>query len=109
MKPTDAVRVDGLGLGLDTARKPDRNAFIDAVAWLTERGALTLADGSATAGTRDPERPTGGGRFRGGSPCKPVRPAVSQQGAAAPTWSQRPAEGVVTGGEWRGVRTRSRR
>jgi uncharacterized protein (TIGR02678 family) len=50
----DAVRIDGLGL--DTARKPDRDAFVDAVTWLTERGALTLADGSATAWAGDPER-----------------------------------------------------
>lgn len=50
----DAVRIDGLGL--DTARKPDRDAFVDAVAWLTERDALTLADGSATAWAGDPER-----------------------------------------------------
>ncbi|WP_329538356.1 TIGR02678 family protein (plasmid) [Streptomyces sp. NBC_01450] len=50
----DAVRIDGLGL--DTARKPDRDAFVDAVSWLTERGALTLADGSATAWAGDPER-----------------------------------------------------
>ncbi|MFD4144294.1 TIGR02678 family protein [Streptomyces sp. NPDC058572] len=50
----DAIRIDGLGL--DTARKPDRDAFVDAVTWLTERGALTLADGSATAWAGDPER-----------------------------------------------------
>ncbi|WAX78759.1 TIGR02678 family protein [Streptomyces sp. KMM 9044] len=50
----DAVRIDGLGL--DTARKPDRDAFVDAVTWLTERGALALADGSATAWAGDPER-----------------------------------------------------
>ncbi|MFG3661303.1 TIGR02678 family protein [Streptomyces sp. NPDC047706] len=50
----DAVRIGGLGL--DTARKPDRDAFVDAVTWLTERGALTLADGSATAWAGDPER-----------------------------------------------------
>ena len=50
----DAVRIDGLGL--DTARKPDRDAFVDAVTWLTERGALSLADGSATAWAGDPER-----------------------------------------------------
>ncbi|MER5928301.1 TIGR02678 family protein [Streptomyces mirabilis] len=50
----DAVRIDGLGL--DAARKPDRDAFVDAVTWLTERGALTLADGSATAWAGDPER-----------------------------------------------------
>ncbi|MER7694511.1 TIGR02678 family protein [Streptomyces sp. NPDC097610] len=51
---SDAVRIDGLGL--DTARKADRDAFVDAVSWLTERGALTLADGSATAWAGDPER-----------------------------------------------------
>ncbi|MFJ9908913.1 TIGR02678 family protein [Streptomyces sp. NPDC101152] len=50
----DAVRIDGLGL--DTARKADRDAFVDAVTWLTERGALNLADGSATAWAGDPER-----------------------------------------------------
>lgn len=50
----DAVRIDGLGL--DTARKPDRDSFVDAVTWLAERGALTLADGSATAWAGDPER-----------------------------------------------------
>ena len=50
----DAVRIDGLGL--DTARKADRDAFVDAVTWLTERGALTLADGSAAAWAGDPER-----------------------------------------------------
>ncbi|MFF0044237.1 TIGR02678 family protein [Streptomyces mirabilis] len=50
----DAVRIDGLGL--DTAHKADRDAFVDAVTWLTERGALTLADGSATAWAGDPER-----------------------------------------------------
>ncbi|MGW6262609.1 TIGR02678 family protein [Streptomyces sp. NPDC055085] len=48
----DAARIDGLGL--DTARKADRDAFVDAVTWLTERGALTLADGSATAWAGDP-------------------------------------------------------
>ncbi|MYX38321.1 MULTISPECIES: TIGR02678 family protein [unclassified Streptomyces] len=50
----DAARIDGLGL--DTTRKADRDAFVDAVTWLTERGALTLADGSATAWAGDPER-----------------------------------------------------
>jgi uncharacterized protein (TIGR02678 family) len=42
----DATRIDGLGL--DTERKTDRDAFVDAVTWLTERGALSLADGSVT-------------------------------------------------------------
>lgn len=50
----DAVRIEGLGL--DTARKHDRDAFVDAVTWLTERGALRLADGSATSWALDPER-----------------------------------------------------
>ncbi|AWK10433.1 TIGR02678 family protein [Streptomyces spongiicola] len=50
----DAARIDGLGL--DTARKHDRDAFVDAVGWLTERGALRLADGSAASWASDPER-----------------------------------------------------
>lgn len=43
----DANRVPGLGLDPDVSH--DRRAFVDAVGWLEERGALTLADGSATA------------------------------------------------------------
>jgi len=50
----DAGRVGGLGL--DTDRAADRGAFVDAVAWLEERGALALADGSARAWADDPER-----------------------------------------------------
>ncbi|MBT2466587.1 TIGR02678 family protein [Streptomyces sp. ISL-66] len=50
----DAARIDGLGL--DTGRKHDRDAFVDAVSWLTERGALRLADGSAASWVSDPER-----------------------------------------------------
>ncbi|MEO3876732.1 TIGR02678 family protein [Nonomuraea sp. B12E4] len=50
----DATRVDGLGL--DTERKPDRDAFVDAVTWLTERGALALADGSAADWASSPDR-----------------------------------------------------
>ncbi|MCY0924124.1 TIGR02678 family protein [Streptomyces sp. H27-G5] len=50
----DAARIDGLGL--DTGRKYDRDAFVDAVSWLTERGALRLADGSAASWVSDPER-----------------------------------------------------
>ncbi|MEU8521115.1 TIGR02678 family protein [Streptomyces sp. NBC_01216] len=50
----DAARIDGLGL--DTARKHDRDAFVDAVSWLAERGALRLADGSAASWASDPER-----------------------------------------------------
>jgi uncharacterized protein (TIGR02678 family) len=55
----DAVAADAgriAGLGLDTGRKPDRDAFVDAVAWLEARGGLRLADGSATEWVNDPER-----------------------------------------------------
>ncbi|GAA3442722.1 TIGR02678 family protein [Planomonospora venezuelensis] len=50
----DAGRIDGLGM--DTERKPDRDAFVDAVAWLERRGALTLADGSAADWVNNPDR-----------------------------------------------------
>ena len=50
----DAGRIDGLGM--DTARKADRDAFVDAVAWLEARGAVRTADGSAAAWASDPER-----------------------------------------------------
>jgi uncharacterized protein (TIGR02678 family) len=50
----EAGRVDGLGM--DTERKPDRDAFEDAVAWLETRGALRIADGSAVDWVNDPER-----------------------------------------------------
>ncbi len=50
----DAGRIDGLGM--DTGRKPDRDAFVDAVAWLETRGALRMADGSAIEWVNDPER-----------------------------------------------------
>jgi uncharacterized protein (TIGR02678 family) len=50
----DAGRIDGLGM--DTERKADRDAFVDAVAWLEARGALHMADGSATDWINDPER-----------------------------------------------------
>ncbi|MEX5709411.1 TIGR02678 family protein [Parafrankia sp. FMc6] len=49
----EAGRVDGLGM--DTERKPDRDAFVDAVAWLETRGALRMADGSAVDWINDPE------------------------------------------------------
>ena len=49
-----AGRIDGLGL--DTGRKADRDAFVDAVAWLEARGALRMADGSAADWVNDPER-----------------------------------------------------
>jgi uncharacterized protein (TIGR02678 family) len=50
----DAGRIDALGM--DTGRKPDRDAFVDALAWLEVRGALRLADGSAIEWVNDPER-----------------------------------------------------
>lgn len=48
----DAGRIAGLGLEPD--RGADRRAFVDAVGWLELRGALTLADGSASAWASDP-------------------------------------------------------
>jgi uncharacterized protein (TIGR02678 family) len=50
----EAGRIDGLGM--DTERKADRDAFVDAVAWLETRGVLHLADGSATDWINDPGR-----------------------------------------------------
>jgi uncharacterized protein (TIGR02678 family) len=50
----DAGRVDGLGM--DTGRKPERDAFVDAIAWLETRGAVRTADGSATEWANDPDR-----------------------------------------------------
>ena len=49
----EAGRIDGLGM--DTGRKADRDAFVDAVAWLETRGALRMADGSAAEWVNDPE------------------------------------------------------
>nr|MDT0659065.1 DUF2398 family protein [Micromonospora sp. DSM 115978] len=48
----DANRV--AGLGLDPDRGADRRAFVDAVGWLEERGALRVADGSSAAWASDP-------------------------------------------------------
>lgn len=48
-----ATRVEGLELSTD--RAADRDAFVDAVAWLGARGALTLADGDAGGWAADPE------------------------------------------------------
>ncbi|WP_045744013.1 DUF2398 family protein [Actinoplanes rectilineatus] len=48
----DANRIAGLGLNPDTGA--DRRAFVDAVAWLEERGVLRLADGSSTSWAGDP-------------------------------------------------------
>ncbi|GGN18694.1 uncharacterized protein (TIGR02678 family) [Actinoplanes campanulatus] len=48
----DANRITGLGLDPDVGA--DRRAFVDAVAWLEERGVLRLADGSSTAWASDP-------------------------------------------------------
>jgi uncharacterized protein (TIGR02678 family) len=48
----DANRITGLGL--DPDRGADRRAFVDAVGWLEERGALRVADGSSAAWASDP-------------------------------------------------------
>ena len=48
----DAGRIPGLGL--DPDRGADRRAFVDAVGWLEERGALRTADGSSAAWASDP-------------------------------------------------------
>jgi len=50
----EAGRIDGLGM--DTERKADRDAFVDAVAWLEARAALRMADGSAVDWVNDPGR-----------------------------------------------------
>jgi uncharacterized protein (TIGR02678 family) len=53
----DAVAADASrigGLGLDPDRGADRRAFVDAVGWLEDRGALTTADGSSQAWVGDP-------------------------------------------------------
>jgi uncharacterized protein (TIGR02678 family) len=55
----DAVAADAgriAGLGLDTERKADRDAFVDAVAWLETREAIRLADGSAADWANNPDR-----------------------------------------------------
>lgn len=49
---SDANRITGLGL--DPDRGADRRAFVDAVAWLEERGALRVADGSRDSWASDP-------------------------------------------------------
>ncbi|MEU4422064.1 DUF2398 family protein [Actinoplanes sp. NPDC024001] len=48
----DANRIAGLGLDPDAGA--DRRAFVDAVAWLEDRGVLRLADGSSAAWASDP-------------------------------------------------------
>jgi uncharacterized protein (TIGR02678 family) len=55
----DAVAADAgriSGLGLDPNRYADRRAFVDAVTWLEERGALRLTDGSASSWASDPSK-----------------------------------------------------
>lgn len=49
---SDAGRIAGLGLDPDSGG--DRRAFVDAVAWLEERGVLRLTDGSSAAWASDP-------------------------------------------------------
>ncbi|GAA3744650.1 hypothetical protein GCM10022225_30380 [Plantactinospora mayteni] len=48
----DANRIPALGLDADQGT--DRRAFVDAVAWLEERGVLRVADGSSATWARDP-------------------------------------------------------
>jgi len=48
----DANRI--AGLGLDADRAADRRAFVDAVAWLEDRGVLSVRDGSAQSWASDP-------------------------------------------------------
>lgn len=43
------------GLDLSTERAADRDAFVDAIGWLSTRGAVTLADGDAAGWAGDPE------------------------------------------------------
>ena len=49
----DASRIDGVDLATD--RTTDRDAFVDAVAWLAARGAISLADGDAGGWASDPD------------------------------------------------------
>lgn len=44
------------GVELAPERATDRDAFVDAVAWLTARGAIALADGDAGGWVSDPDR-----------------------------------------------------
>jgi uncharacterized protein (TIGR02678 family) len=50
----DAGRIPGLGFAADS--HAHRMAFVDAVIFLEQRGALRLADGTPTAWAHDPER-----------------------------------------------------
>ncbi|MBY6675458.1 DUF2398 family protein [Rhodococcus sp. BP-332] len=50
---SDAGRV--VGVDLDTERATDRDAFVDAVGWLSVRGAITLADGDAGGWAHNPD------------------------------------------------------
>ncbi len=43
------------GVELDTERSTDRDAFVDAVGWLSTRGAIRLADGDAGGWAHNPE------------------------------------------------------
>ncbi|MGW5570622.1 TIGR02678 family protein [Nocardia thailandica] len=43
------------GLDLSTERAADRDAFVDAIGWLSTRGAVRLADGDAAGWAGDPE------------------------------------------------------
>ncbi|MGB3771876.1 MAG: DUF2398 family protein [Rhodococcus sp. (in: high G+C Gram-positive bacteria)] len=49
---SEAGRV--VGVDLDTERSADRDAFVDAVGWLSARGAITLADGDVGGWVSNP-------------------------------------------------------
>lgn len=49
---SEAAQVQGVDLATD--RAADRDAFVDAVAWLAARGAIALADGDAGGWASDP-------------------------------------------------------
>ncbi|RVW04164.1 TIGR02678 family protein [Rhodococcus xishaensis] len=50
---TEAAQVPGVTLS--TERAADRDAFVDAVAWLAARGAIVLADGDAGGWASNPD------------------------------------------------------
>jgi len=51
MVAADANRIAGLGMDVD--RHADRRAFVDAVGWLEDRGAVATAEGSSQAWVTD--------------------------------------------------------
>src|ERR1700750_128362 len=79
----EAGRIDGLGM--DTGRKADRDAFVDAVAWLEALGATRLGRGrGAHCAWRRGRRPSGSA-----TPSAPRRCTTSTGSPSRP--STRPA------------------